>query len=637
MRKQVLIIVSVLAFTLVKAQPLSQQVAATVMYTWKDSFSLEQKPVKWSYDLGVILKGFEGIWNNTGDVRYFQYIQKQIDFYVDSTGSIKAYKPDEYNIDYINNGKLLLTLYRVTLKEKYLKAAKKLREQLKTHPRTNEGGFWHKKIYPNQMWLDGLYMGTPFYAEYAMLSKDEAAFDDIANQFIWMESHARDAKTGLLYHAWDESKTQQWANKETGRSPLVWARAMGWYGSALVDVLDYFPETHPKRKSLIDILNRYVDAVAQFQNAQSGLWYDVLNYDGPDKEKNYEEASASCQFVYTIAKAVRKGYVPAQKMTVAKKGYDGIVKKFIRKDGAMAHLQGTVKVSGLGGSPYRDGSFTYYMSEPVIEDDPKGLGAFLLASSEMELWPSAGFAKGKRVVMDNYFNRETKKDAFGNTIVFHYKWGERDNGGFSMFGHIFEKYGAVTSFMNEAPTDANLKGVGVYVLVDPDWPKENKTPNYIETVHADALERYVRNGGTLLMMANDSNNVEFKNFNGLAERFGIHWNEDMRHDVINNQFEQGEFSVPAGHPIFKTAKTLFIKQVCTQSLKSPAFSVFTDNGDVVMSVAYVGKGAVFAVSDPWFYNEYVDGRKLPVKYENYKAAEDLAQWLLKPLKIKATK
>lgn len=637
MRKQVLIIASVLAFTLVKAQPLSQQVAATVMYTWKDSFSLEQKPVKWSYDLGVILKGFEGIWNNTGDVRYFNYIQKQIDFYVDSTGKIKAYKPDEYNIDYINNGKLLLTLYRVTLKEKYLKAAKMLREQLKTHPRTNEGGFWHKKIYPNQMWLDGLYMGTPFYAEYAMLSKDEAAFDDIANQFIWMESHARDAKTGLLYHAWDESKTQQWANKETGRSPLIWARAMGWYGSALVDVLDYFPEGHPKRKALIDILNRYVDAVARFQNAQSGLWYDVLNYDGPGKEKNYEEASASCQFVYTIAKAVRKGYVPSQKMTVAKKGYDGIVKKFIRKEGAMAHLKGTVKVSGLGGNPYRDGSFDYYMSEPVIEDDPKGLGAFLLASTEMELWPGADFAKGKRVVMDNYFNRETKKDAFGNTIVFHYKWGERDNGGFSMFGHIFEKYGAVTSFMNEAPTDANLKGLGVYVLVDPDWPKENKTPNYIETAHADALERYVRNGGTLLMMANDSNNVEFKNFNGLAERFGIHWNEDMRHDVINNQFEQGEFPVPAGHPIFKTAKTLFIKQVCTQTLKSPAFSVFTDNGDVVMSVAYVGKGAVFAVSDPWFYNEYVDGRKLPVKYENYKAAEDLGRWLLKPVKIKATK
>lgn len=634
MRKQVLIIVSLLAFTMVKCQPLSQQVAATVMYTWKDSFSLDQKPVKWSYDLGVILKGFEGIWNNTGDVRYFQYIQKQMDYYVDSTGRIKAYKPDEYNIDYINNGKLLLTLYRVTLKEKYLKAAMTLREQLKTHPRTKEGGFWHKKVYPNQMWLDGLYMGTPFYAEYAMLSGDAAAFDDVANQFIWMESHARDEKTGLLYHAWDESKTQQWANKETGRSPLVWARAMGWYGSALVDVLDYFPVTHPKRKTLIDILNRYVDAVARFQNTQSGLWYDVLNYSGPGKEKNYEEASASCQFVYTVAKAVRKGYIPAQKMAVAKKGYDGIVKKFIRKEEAMAHLKGTVKVSGLGGNPYRDGSFSYYMSEPVIEDDPKGLGAFLLASTEMELWPGAGFAKGKRVVMDNYFNRETKKDAFGNTIVFHYKWGERDNGGFSMFGQIFEKYGAVTSFMNEPPTDANLKGVGVYVLVDPDWPKENKNPNYIETAHADALERYVRNGGTLMIMANDSNNVEFKNFNGLAERFGIHWNEDMRHDVVNNQFEQGEFAVPAGHPIFTTARTLFIKQVCTQTLKSPAFSVFTDHGDVVMSVAYVGKGVVFAVSDPWFYNEYVDGRKLPVKYENYKAAEDLAKWLLKPTIIK---
>jgi unsaturated rhamnogalacturonyl hydrolase len=555
-----------------------------------------------------------------------------MDVFIQEDGSIKSYKPDEYNIDHINNGKLLLLLYRVTLKEKYLKAANHLREQLKTHPRTKEGGFWHKNIYPYQMWLDGLYMGTPFYAEYAMLAKEDSSFNDIANQFIWMEQHARDAQTGLLYHAWDESKQQKWADPKTGRSPLFWARAMGWYGSALVDVLDNFPKDHPKRKALIDILNRYVAAIEKQQDKTTGLWKDILNYNGPGKEKNYFEASASSQFVYTIAKGVRKGYLPQSKISIAKKGYEGMVKHFIKVENGQTNLHGTVKVSGLGGNPYRDGSFAYYMSEPVIVNDPKGIGAFLLATNEIEMLPTLEYARAKRVVMDNYFNRETKQDAFGNKVVFHYKWWEKDNGGFSMLGHIFEKNGAVLSSLDEGPTDANLKGVSVYLLIDPDWPKENKTPNYIEQKHIDALVRFVNNGGVLLMMANDSNNVEFKNYNLLAEKFGMHWNENMKHDVIDNQFEQGELKINANNPVFKTAKTIYIKQLCTQELKKPAYSVYSENSDVIMSASKYGKGSVFAVGDPWFYNEYVDGRKLPAKYENYKAGEDLARWLLQPSK-----
>ena len=383
-----------------------------VMNTWKDSFALGQARQDGRYDMGVILKGFEGLWRNTGDVKYYNYILKQMDFFVKDDGTIKTYKPDEYNIDHINNGKLVLFLYRVTGKEKYLKAAKLLREQLRTHPRTNEGGFWHKKIYPYQMWLDGLYMGEPFYAEYADLMHEDTAFDDIANQFIWMEKHARDAKTGLLYHAWDESKQQKWANKETGTSPLFLGKGNGlvcdmhwwmhWIG---------FPQDHPKRKDLIDILNRLVNAVEKVQDAKTGLWYDILNYNGPGKEKNYFEASASSQFVYAIAKGVRKGYLPAAKITIAKKGYDGIVKQFIKVENGQTNLHGTVKVSGLGGNPYRDGSFEYYMSEDVIVNDPKGVGAFLLASNEMEMLPTQYIGKGKTVLLDRYFNSEKRKDA----------------------------------------------------------------------------------------------------------------------------------------------------------------------------------------------------------------------------------
>lgn len=632
MRYIKIILVSFFISNTVAAQqkPLSQQMAATAMNIWKDSFALDGKPARWSYDMGVVLKGVEGIWLNTGDAMYFNYIQHMMDFYIAEDGSIKDYKKDEFNIDHINNGKLCLLLYRVTGKEKYLKAANLLRQQLREHPRTNEGGFWHKKIYTNQMWLDGLYMGEPFYAEYAWLAHEDTAFNNIANQFIWMEQHTRDAKTGLLYHAWDESKEQQWANKQTGTSPNFWARAMGWYGVALVDVLDYFPADHPKRKALIDILNRFVNAVEKVQDAKSGLWYDIL--DQPNKKPNYTEASASSMFVFTIAKAVRKGYIPSSKITVAKKGYAGIVKQFIKVENGQTNLYGTVKVSGLGGKPYRDGSFDYYMKEPVIVNDPKGMGAFILASNEMEMLPTQANGKGRLVLMDNYFNRETKKDAFGNTVVFHYKWQEQDNGGFSFFNYLVNKNGASTTLLDAAPTADNLKNAAIYFLIDPDWPKENKNPNYIEPAHIEALYNWVKAGGVLVMMANDSNNVEFKHYNELAAKFGIKFNENVRHDVINNQFEQGALPITTGHPVFKNINKVFIKQLCTQTIQKPATTLYTENGEVLMSMSKVGKGTVFAVGDPWFYNEYMDGRKLPLEYENYKAGDELIKWLLKQTK-----
>src|SRR5690606_10119778 len=279
-------------------------------------------------------------------------------------------------------------------------AAHLLRKQLREHPRTSEGGFWHKKIYPYQMWLDGLYMGQPFYAEYVALMGEDTAFNDITRQFVLMEKHARDTQTGLLYHGWDESRQQQWADKQTGLSPHFWSRALGWFGMAMVDVLDHFPKEHQGRDSIIQILNRFAKAVINVQDASTGLWYDV-----PDKKnepKNYFEASGSAMLVYTLAKGIRKGYLPQDFITAADKGYNGIVKKFIKKDDkGNVNLHGTVSVSGLGGKPYRDGSFEYYMSEPVIVNDPKGMGAFILASFEMEMLPDLEVGKGLTILLDN--------------------------------------------------------------------------------------------------------------------------------------------------------------------------------------------------------------------------------------------
>lgn len=488
------------------------------------------------------------------------------------------------------------------------------------------------------MWLDGLYMGQPFYAEYAALVKNEKAFDDIANQFIWMEKNARDAKTGLLYHGWDESKTEQWANKTTGKSPNFWGRAMGWYGMALVDVLDNFPQNHPKRAALLAILNRFAVAVQKVQDPKSGLWYDIL--DKPLGKGNYHEASASSMFVYALAKAVRTGYLPSSYLTVAKKGYVGIKAEFIEPAGdSKVNLKGTVSVSGLGGKPYRDGSYEYYLSEKVITNDPKGVGAFLLAANEMEIEATFKSKFDETVLLDSYFNNETKVDQSNNNVSWHYKWEERANGGFSFWGDLFNNKGFKTKTLYQAPTLANLKKAGVYIIVDPDFEKENPKPNFIEPAHIKAITAWVKAGGILLLMGNDAPNAELKHFNELATEFGVFFNGDSKGTVpVATNFETAKVVVPQGNEIFKNSTNLFIKEYSSLKLSGNAKSILKDkDGDDVMSVTPYGKGIVYVIGDPWLYNEYVDGRKLPATYDNFKAANDLIDWINKKILVKKVK
>lgn len=608
-------------------KPYSIQMAETVMKTWPDSFSnTPGRRPRWSYDHGVMLKGIEGIWASTGDAKWFNYIQKMMDYYVKDDGSIYDYRADEYNIDHVNNGKLLLTLYRVTGKEKYKKAVDMLRNQLRTHPRTNEGGFWHKKIYPYQMWLDGLYMGQPFYAEYAMLFHEDTTFSDITNQFVYMERHARDPKTGLLYHGWDESKQQKWANKETGLSPHFWGRALGWYGMAMVDALDYFPAKHPGRDSIIAILNRFAKAVVKVQDAKSGLWYDIV--DMPKEKGNYKEASASCMLVYTLAKAVRLGYIPAAYLENAKKAYAGIIKEFIKEEDGQVNLHGTVSVSGLGGNPYRDGSYAYYMSEKVVVNDPKGVGAFILCSVEMEMLPTQAIGKGKTVLLDRYFNSEKRKDATGAMVYWHYVWEERSHPGFSTLGDIFKRYGAKLSSLDNAPMAADLNKASVYIIVDPDHVKDNPNPNYVTDKDAKVISEWVKAGGVLLLMANDSANCDLEHFNKLAGVFGVTFTNKSRNMVKNDEFETGAVIGDANNAVFKGRK-MYLKEISVLDIKAPAKPLITKDGDGILAIAKYGKGSVFAVGDPWVYNEYIDGRKVLPGFNNYAAAADLVNWLLK--------
>jgi unsaturated rhamnogalacturonyl hydrolase len=611
-----------------QAAPLSERMAATVMTVWKDAVKAEpDRPDKWTYEQGVLVRGMEAVWLNTGDGRYFDYVKRLTDRYVADDGTIKTYKLADYNIDNVQPGRILLMLYKVTGQEKYRKAAATLREQLKNHPRTSEGGFWHKKIYPSQMWLDGLYMGEPFYAEYARLFNEPEAFDDIARQFVLMERHSRDARTGLLYHGWDESKQQRWADKTTGRSPHFWGRAMGWYAMALVDTLEHFPAEHPRRAELLGILGRLAAAVEKVQEPKTGLWYQVLDHGG--MKGNYLEASASAMFVYSLAKAVRLGYLPESNLKVAQKGWAGIKQQFVEEAaGGGVNFKGTVSVAGLGGNPYRDGSYAYYLSEPVVTNDAKGVGAFLMACAEMEAAEAGRPGRGKTVVLDYYFNNELKKDAAGRMSPWHYKWDEMPNPGFYVWGHVFRNLGARTAALGEAPDARNLKGADVYIIVDPDTKEETESPRFVEPQHVKAVADWVKRGGVLVLMGNDAGNAEFDHFNGLARAFGIQFNKDSRNRVQGNNFVEGKITVPAGHPIFKTARELYLKEVSTLNVSKPAEAVLRHDDYNVIAVARHGRGTVFAVGDPWLYNEYVDGRKLPPEFDNYEAAQDLSRWLL---------
>jgi len=337
---------------------------------------------RWDYTAGLALLAVERFGRESGDARYLTYVKDNMDRLVKPDGHIETYELEEFNLDQVHQGRLLFPLYEQTRDERYHKAAERLREQLRRQPRTSEGGFWHKKIYPEQMWLDGLYMAGPFYARWGAVFGEPAAFDDVARQFLLVARHTRDARTGLLYHGWDEARTQIWADRSTGQSPQFWGRAVGWYAMALVDVLDDLPATHRDRATLVRILADLAEAVAKVQDPVTGLWYQVL--DQPSRAGNYLEASASAMFVYALAKGVRQGYLPPSLKAVAERGYTGLVEHLVEEDGGgLVSLGGICQVAGLGGKQQRDGSFEYYMREPVVKDDYKGVGPLLLASLEL--------------------------------------------------------------------------------------------------------------------------------------------------------------------------------------------------------------------------------------------------------------
>jgi len=348
---------------------------------WMADFVTEKK---WNYTQGLIGLAFLRLNDATGDSRYYDYAKGYADSLIDSDGVIYNYKMSNYNIDQINPGKMMFLLYDRTRDPRYEKVIHTLREQIDSQPRIAAGGFWHKRIYPDQMWLDGLYMGAPFYAEHALRYNRPGDFSDVVNQFLIVAASTYDPATGLYRHAFDASRKMAWADSLTGQAPHAWGRAMGWFSMAIVDVLDFLPADQTGRDQMIDILNRMVKKLAEIQDPATGGWYQVLDRSGDDG--NYIETSCTAMFAYSIFKGVRMGYLDTEYLATAEKAYRGLLDNFIvtGPDGLVS-MKNICGVAGLGGDPYRDGSYEYYIGEVIRDNDPKGVGPFIMASLEYEM------------------------------------------------------------------------------------------------------------------------------------------------------------------------------------------------------------------------------------------------------------
>ena len=336
---------------------------------------------KWAYDVALLGMAVDRLGNV--DPKYSEYMETWVNHFVKSDGSVIDYRLKEYNLDRIFPGRNVITVYKRNPEPKYKIALDNFIEQLKTHPKTNSGGYWHKNIYPWQMWLDGIFMASTYMAQYAKEFNAPQWFDVATTQTKMIYEKTLDPNSGLLLHAWDESRSQKWCDPVTGQSHYPWSRAMGWYILAIEDILEYLPENHPDRASLIAILQKTCDALVKVRDPKTGIWFQVLNQGG--REGNYLEGSGSAMYAYAFARGAHKGYLDKKYLVIANSAFDGILKELITVDNkGLITMRNICGGCGLGGNPYRDGSYEYYIGEKQRTNDFKALGPCILAALELE-------------------------------------------------------------------------------------------------------------------------------------------------------------------------------------------------------------------------------------------------------------
>lgn len=336
----------------------------------------------WNYIDGCMIKAVVELYHITGNKKYLEFADSFINYFVNEDGSIQSYDPKEYNLDNVNAGKTLFDLYKLTGREKYRKAIDTVYSQLKGQPRTSTGNFWHKMIYPNQIWMDGLYMAQPFYMQYEVEYNNKANCRDSYEQFLHVYDLMRDTRNGLYYHAYDDSREAFWCDPVTGLSDNFWLRALGWYAMALVDTMEVMPEEMAEEKARLGaVYKELIDAMLPYQDQESGMWYQVVNRGRI--QPNYLETSGSAIFAYAIMKSVRLGYLDERYFAFGRKAFDGICEKYLSEENDELQLGGICLVAGLGDKEMREGTFDYYMREPVVKNEAKGVAPLILAYIEI--------------------------------------------------------------------------------------------------------------------------------------------------------------------------------------------------------------------------------------------------------------
>ena len=349
---------------------------------WNIEKIKQGKKPSWNYIDGCMIKAIIELYHIRKDPKYLEFADNFIDYFVQEDGSITSYRPEEYNLDNVNAGKTLFDLYELTGKEKYRKAIDTVYSQLKRQPRTSGGNFWHKMIYPNQVWLDGLYMAQPFYMQYELTYNEGKNCRDSYRQFMNVYNLMRDLRNGLYYHAYDDSRESFWCDPVTGLSDNFWLRAMGWYAMALIDTAEIMPDTMKEEKeSLLKNYRELIDAMLPYQDKETGMWYQVVNRGRISP--NYLESSGSAIFAYAIMKSVRLGFLDPSYFDYGKRAFDGICRTYLSEKDGELQLGGICLVAGLGNKEMREGTFEYYMREPIVMNDAKGVAPLILAYVEI--------------------------------------------------------------------------------------------------------------------------------------------------------------------------------------------------------------------------------------------------------------
>lgn len=536
-----------------------------------------EKPLVWKAQAGLELEGLDAAWYNTANGDYFRYVRKAVDGFL---GTTAAAANAHFSGDPLLASQLLL-LYRVTLVPEYYNAATEF------HRRLAEQCFGSSPdgSSPDAPDVSGqLCTAQPFLAEYAAVFHQPQDFVPIMRSFDRWEKQIERTSPAL------KSSTQ---NRDAQLSFL---------GLALVDTLPNYPHENAGRAILVSRLNRLATDVLAHQDRRTGRFKDGSAADTPFP------TPAACLLIYAIEKGVRLGYLPVSDLAPAERAWQTIMRGV---------ADGAIQLSSD--------------LPPGAQGSATDLGPMLLAAAEADHAATATQARGETVMLDAWYNSQQRKNAAGEMVSFHYKWDDWSDSGYSLLSHIFRSHGAMTETLPSEPTLKNLSQAQFYFVVSPDIPVKNPNPHYMTEHDADEIAAWVKQGGVLVMMENDPPNADISHLNLLADRFGIHFDDVLHHHILGEHVEDGRMPVTPDGRLFHEPHTLYMKDTCAISLRSPAESLFRDRGDAVMATAKYGRGTVFAAVDPWLYNEYTDGRKDPLIYnqfDNFAGGEELVQWLL---------